>query len=199
MRNFTIAEIKNAYLKKGYPFNYDVMNPNIFGIRNSDTLANTFDDAVGVVMTDINNASIIFQCAATTDPGTFYREAPINVDGTAIIVPGFHKDCYKVGLHKGKEALEQIAPMLYVRDNNKNKILDFLYKIKGTKFYRQNGKTNIHRAGVDTKFVANWSAGCQVIAKESDFINFLKLVKSSVSYGKPNVFSYALFEIEDFA
>lgn len=198
MRLFTAEEIKKAYTKKGYIFNDDIMHANIFGIRNKDASANTFDDLVGVITKDINTSYVTVQCAATTDPGIYYRENPMNVNGTAIVVPFFHKDCYKVGTHKGKEAMEQIAPILYIRDNNKNKILDFLYKISGFKSYKENGRTDIHRAGLNSKTVDNWSAGCQVIAKESDFLTFMKLVKSTIAYGRPNVFDYALFEIEDF-
>lgn len=198
MRKFTIDEIRKAYEHKGYGFDSSIMAINLFGIRNKDVLANTFDDLVGIVVRDINGQMITIQCEATTDPGTYYRENPMNVDGTAIIVPGFYKDCYKVGTHKGKEAMEQIAPMLYVRDKNKNKILDFLYKTIGYKKYLQNGRTDIHRAGLDSKTVDNWSAGCQVVAKEAEFLALMKIINSSIAYGHANVFSYALFEIEDF-
>lgn len=198
MRTFRTLDVINMYYKKGYPLKEGIMEMNIFGIRNSDADSNTFDDVVGVVYKDIDKTWKIKQYTATTDPGEYYRENPLNSDGTAIIIPAYHKDCYKIGVHKGYEAMEQIGPMLYVRDNNKNKTLDFLYKVTGFKVFKQIGKTNIHHAGSDSKLVDKWSAGCQVFAKLKEFLEFMKIIKSSLAYGKPNLFSYALFEIQDF-
>lgn len=198
MRKFTVNEITNMYSKKGYFLRTEPMAMNIFGVRNSDVNSNTFDDCVGVVFIDIDGILKILQYSATTDPGLYYRENPMNKDGTAIIIPGFHKNCYKLGKHVGEEALEQIAPMKYIRDANKNKVLDFLYKTTGYKIFEQNGKTNIHRAGANSKLVDKWSAGCQVVATLVDFSELLRHIKRSLAYGHANVFSYALFEIEDF-
>lgn len=198
MRKFTYDEIEKAYERKGYPFNSAIMQANIYGIRNKDASSNTFDDVVGIVIKDINGKYVGIQCDATTDPGIYYREKPMNVNGTAIIVPGFYEKCYSTGLHKDKDALIQVKPMTYVRDNNKDKVLNFLYKLVGAKYYKENGRTDIHRSGLNSKTVDNWSAGCQVIAREADFLAFLKLVNSTIAYGHENLFSYALFEIEDF-
>lgn len=198
MRTFTVEEITSMYAKKDYPLNLGSMYMNVFGVRNSDVNANTFDDRVGMVYRDIDGVVKIFQCDATTDPGLYYRENPMNKDGTAILIPGFYAKCYKLGKHQGEEALEQIAPMKYVRDANKNKVLDFLYKTTGFKVFEQNGKTNIHRAGASSKLVDKWSAGCQVIATIRDFFDFIKNIKRSLAFGHANEFGYALFEIEDF-
>lgn len=198
MKSLTVEKLIEIYNKKGYPVNTKNMQLNIFGIRNSDTLANTFDDTVGVFFKDLNGRWVIKAFDATTDPGLYYRENPMNSDGTAIIVPGFHKACYKLGVHKGLPALEQIAPMKYVRDANKNKVLDFLYKVPGFKYFIQNGKTNIHRAGKNSKIVDKWSAGCQVLANEADMEDLLLDVRRSIAYGHSNIFDYALFQIEDF-
>jgi hypothetical protein len=198
MRLLSKLDIIEAYKYKGYPLREGIMEINIFGIRNSDVKANTFDDAVGVLYKDINGEWVTVVYEATTDPGGYARTNPMNHDGTAIIVPGFHKACYKLGLHKGQEAMEQIAPMTYVRDANKDLVLDFLYKATGWKVFKENGKTNIHRAGKASKLVDQWSYGCQVFAKEEDFLKFLKIIKSSIAYGYNNVFDYTLFEIEVF-
>lgn len=198
MKQLTKLDILKAYKYKGYPLREGIMECNIFGIRNSDVEANSFDDSVGVLYKDINGEWCIGIWDATTDPGEYARKNPMNQDGTAIIVPGFHSKCYKLGKHKGEEAMEQIAPMVYVRDANKNKTLDFLYKITGWKVFKQNGKTNIHRAGVDSKLVDTWSYGCQVFKRVKEFLQFLKIIKSSIAYGYKNEFDYTLFEIEVF-
>ena len=198
MREFSAADLIKAFTYKQYPLKTGIMELNIFGIRNSDTAANSFDDIVGIIYKDIYGITHLVTYEATTDPGLYARQNPMNQDGTAIIVPGHHKDCYKKGLHKGEAAMEQIAPMIYVRDANKNKLLDFLYKTTGWKSFKQNGKTNIHRAGANSIYVDKWSYGCQVFKKEASFLQFLKIVDDSIKQGQPNVFSYTLFELEAF-
>lgn len=198
MRKFIPSEIINTFSKKGYPLSDIIGTVNIFGIRNNDVNADTFDDCVGILYKINNTIWILKQYSATTDPGEYYRLNPMNSDGTAIIVPGFYKEVYKVGKHNGYEAMQQIAPIAYVRDNNKNKVLDLLYKTTGFKVFKQLGMTNIHHAGENSLKVWNWSAGCQVIAKLLDFLEFMKIIKSSDTYRNTNRFDYALFEIEDF-
>lgn len=198
MKELSKLDILAAYKRKAFPLLEGVMEMNIFGIRNSDNLSNKFDDRVGVLYKDINGDWVVKGYEATTDPGEYARENPMNSDGTAIIVPGFHPRCYKVGLHHGHEAMEQIAPMVYVRDANKNKVLDFLYKTVGWKMFKQTGKTNIHFAGKDSMLVDKWSYGCQVFKRLAEFLEFMKVIKSSIAYGHKNVFDYTLFEVEDF-
>lgn len=196
MRKFTTVEVINNYKRKGYTIDDRPNAINIFGVRNSDTEADTFDDAVGLLWRDKTGLWIIAQYDATTDPGLYYRLNPINKEGSAIICPGQHKACYKVGQHKGYEAMQQIGPMDYVRDNNKNGVLDFLYKVAGAKHYREIAATNIHHAGQGKSLRNyNWSAGCQVIADINDFTKFMNIVKGHVY---DNRFDYTLFEIEDF-
>lgn len=201
MRQFTVNDIVRAFNIKGYELKTGHYEMNIFGIRNNDTTANTFDDLVGIVYRDEKNNWMIKQYKATTDPGVVYREKPINVKGSAIIVPMQHKKCYTIGLHRGYKAIQQVAPMTYVRDNNKNKVLDFLYKTVGATYIKEVAATNIHHAsktGTSVN-VDNWSAGCQVLANINDFNQFMSIIQDSVSiYKHKNVFDYTLFEIEDF-
>lgn len=44
-----------------------------------------------------------FVFPATTDPGTFYRENPLSVKGTAIMKPGQYRGAYMIGRHRGCE------------------------------------------------------------------------------------------------
>lgn len=197
MRSFTHLEILETYKSKGYPLNSGINEVNIFSIRNDDPIANSFDDSIGILTRVTPSSWYVYQWDATTDPGLYYRNNPMNKDGTAIVIPAFHPKCHKVGLHKGYEAMEQVGPMKYVRDNNKNGVLDFLYKITGAKIFNQIGKTNIHKAGKASKLVDKWSAGCQVFAVENDFNLFMTIVKKSASFKKANLFDYALFELKD--
>lgn len=197
MKAITSEVILNAYKAKNYRLKTGVLELNLFGIRNKDSQANTFDDYVGCIYREIGGGYVVMAFPATTDPGIFYRENPINVDGTAIIVPGQYLDCYQIGKHKGYPAFEQIGNIGYVRDKNKNKILDYiLYLTKGNIVYG-NYKTNIHYSNpiVESKNVDKWSAGCQVLSLAKNLNRILDLGNSGLSMFKyENKFDYTLFE-----
>ena len=57
------------------------------------------------------NAWETLLCDATTDPGLYYLEHPMNVDGTAILIPGQYIGSHKTGLHKGDHALIQCGKL----------------------------------------------------------------------------------------
>lgn len=199
MKTFRVEEIIDVFNKKKYKINTLPYEVNLFGIRNPDNTSNGFNDCVGLFYKDANNKWIIEQYVATTDAGLFYRLNPITPEGTAILVPGQYLDCYKIGLHKGYQALEQCGNMKYVRDNNKDNKLDFLYKIVGYKYIVGNIKSNIHHAGTDSTQVDRWSAACQVIAALKNFLAYLSTVKKSVeAYRHQNLFDYTLLELQDF-
>ncbi len=92
---------------------------NLVGIRNSSSRANRFDDWISAFYwyDGIWNQ---FAFPGTTDPGTFYRENPLNVRGTAIMKPGQYRRAYKVGRHKGYKAMQQVGPITVYRDDNKD-------------------------------------------------------------------------------
>lgn len=55
---------------------------------------------------------------------------------------------------------------------------------------------NIHKAGVDSTFVENWSEGCQVFKRSKDFDEFMAIVrKSKAVHG--NSFTYTLINSND--
>ena len=129
----------------------------------------------------------IFPC--TTKPGTHWLLKPLNRRGTAILKEGQYRGAYKIGLHgrsrpsRSYEALQQVQPMKYFRDNNKDSKNDYEGKIYEGNFY-----TNIHRSGKSgwSKFVNKWSAGCQVITGvdngDTEWNNFMELVRMSAEY-----------------
>ncbi|MFA5723055.1 MAG: hypothetical protein WC979_02270 [Candidatus Pacearchaeota archaeon] len=191
----TPEKIKAAFVKKGYKFfendlkNYNI---NLFGIRSSDMTPDKFNDAVcimwrykGVWTTKIYDA--------TTDPGLYYLKDPMNVHGTAIMVPGQYPGCYEVGLHKGYPALRQKLPMKYYRDVDRDAQFDLTGKI-----YEEVGFTDIHHASNTAKstVVANWSAGCQVIADINDWNEFLSICESAKN-AYSNSFTYTLLNESD--
>ena len=96
---------------------------NLFGVRTDDMAANTFNDSVGVFY-KFDGRWHMFMFPATTDPGTYYRERPLNVIGTALLKPGQYRGAYTVGGHKGYAALQQRNPMMVYRDADRNNMLD---------------------------------------------------------------------------
>lgn len=179
--------IEHYYAKKGYKFYKGKYNINIFGIR-CQTDANEFDDLIGIAYQNSNDIVEVF--TATTDPGRYYLNSPMNKKGTAILVEGQYK--YKTGLHKGKAALVQKAKVKVFRDNNKDNKHDKGFIDEGF-FY-----INIHRAGKNSTQIDKWSAGCQVFSTESQFLRFLNIVNESKKlYG--NSFTYSLFSKCDFS
>lgn len=185
---------------KGYVFFDKSFDMNVFGIRNSIQVAGDFDDIVGIAYRDERYREHIEFYQATTDPSDQYLLRPLNPKGTIAIVPGQYRQVYKLGIHGrtwasgGYEALEQIAPIKYIRDNNKDNILD----MDNPEFWGVH-KTNIHRASkwniLDK--VGPYSAGCQVIRDPKDFVSFLNLAKLQRQELGTDKFSYTLLELED--
>lgn len=191
----TPQSIKAAIRSKGYVVfgderGYDL---NIFGIRTNDSQSNSFNDLVGVMYL-FDNKWNCFYFPATTDPGTYWREHPMNVDGTAILVPGQYRGAYKVGEHKGYPALQQQKPLKVYRDNNKDKVLNMDPASIKEGMY----SINIHRSSHlhPSTQVNKWSAGCQVIQDPLQFEFLISLArKASEIYG--NSFTYTLLTEDD--
>ncbi len=185
----TIQQIKGVMAWKGYTF-FDGEKPydlNIIGIRSLSNIPNSFDDWITVIFRDDNCIEQIEYFPATTDPGLYWLKNPMNVNGTAIMCEGQYRGVYMIGRHKDYKALEQIGPIDFIRDYDRDSLLDF------DSSRRERGiiKANIHRAnkaGTSTQ-VDKWSAGCQVIVRGFD--EFMALCeKGSKNYG--NSFSYTL-------
>lgn len=189
----SVEQVKNAMFKKGYPIKTGEWELNLIGIRNDNAKPNSFDDTLCVFFRDHYGDDVLICFSCTTDPGLYWLLHPLNVDGCIIMKEGHYPDVYKVGLHRGYKALEQCGKIHYVRDNNKDGVLDFnaKYEVVG------NFKTNIHHASMPEKSVSvdKWSAGCQVINK--DWEEFLELCGKSVMITERNRFSYTLLNIND--
>lgn len=180
--------ILEALKRLDYPVFKGDFNLNLVGIRSHHTDANTFNDLL-VVLFEVDKKPVMFSFDITTDPGIYYRENPINKDGTAMLVPGHYRSCWKIGNHKGQyRALVQVGEMNVYRDNNRNALLDDLTVTQRGLF-----GINLHHAGASivSLLVDKWSAGCQVVANPVDFELLMALVKKSAqTYG--DKFSYTL-------
>lgn len=196
---FSTQQMVDAFISKGYELKKEPHYPNLFGIRSEDNTPNKFNDLIGS-LTWNGLAWNVYFAEGTTETGLYWMLQPLNVNGTIILIPGQYKNCYKVGSHKGYRAYEQVGKMDYVRDNNKDKILDLLYKLVGFKKLRENAKTNIHHANEKhtSTIVDKWSAGCQVVASPLKFGNLLaKGINWVEALKKENLFNYTLFEEND--
>ena len=189
----SIAELKTAILKKGYPLKKGVYELNIIGVRNESAEPNSFDDTLCVLFKDEYNDDTLVCFPCTTDPGLYWLQHPMNVRGCAIMKEGHYPDAYKIGRHQGYKALEQIGKITFARDNDKDAELDFDAKVENFEII----KANIHHANdrETSILVDKWSAGCQVINKGWD--EFMELCEKSLLITEKNLFSYTLLNIRD--
>jgi hypothetical protein len=193
---YTREQVESTMKTKGYVYfssdtDYDL---NIIGVRNSSTgnvVTNLFDDIL-TLSYKLKGVWVYREWAITTDPGKKGVQQFHNSAGVARLVPGQYRRSHEIGLHQGKyEALRQKGEVKVYRDANRdlsyneNKITEGVYGI------------NIHKAMKDTKFVENWSEGCQVFKREQDFNEFMRICKEAAKI-HGNLFSYTLLESKDF-
>ena len=187
-----LSSIQATLNERGYKTFVRPFELNIVGIRSNSTVPNRFDDTINVFYKNEKGVWIFQSFQATTDPGTYWLENPLNPQGTAILKEGQYIGSHQIGLHRGKyTALVQKRPVTVMRDYDRNAVLDFL-----------NGKEdvglfgiNIHHASSSgtTKTVDQYSAGCQVFANINDFNSSMKLAEHHRQlYG--NDFTYTLID-----
>ena len=200
MNCYTREEIEAVMHSKKYKYftggEYDV---NIIGIRNSETegkVTNAFDDCITISYKVEGEWK--FHCyKCTTDPGTHWVKNIMNEKGVAILKPGQYRSSHKLRLHRGKYlALGQQKPVKVYRDNNKDNIYNLLEESVDEGLFG----INIHRAtgnsGRSSTQIDKWSAGCQVIASNDDWHEFLDICQTSREIWG-NSFTYTLIESKD--
>ena len=202
--DLNLNQIENAVKDKGYKWFEDNSNKgydvNIVGVRNSATkgrVTNAFDDKITIsYKIDGEWECHIFDC--TTDPGSAYMNNPILENtGCAILKPGQYRGSHKLRLHAGKYlALGQKKDVTVYRDNDR----DGNYDLDESKTDTGLFGINIHRAtgrsGGKSTRVDKWSAGCQVIADNDDWHEFLDICQAAREI-HGNSFSYTLLESKD--
>ena len=200
--SYTREQIEAAVKSKGYVWFADDANKgydvNIVGVRNSSTgtkVTNVFDDNLTLSFKDETGAWQFYSWMNTTDPGKKsmleWKKMGIT-GGCARLVTGQYRSTWKIDKHQGKyEALcQRLAKVKVYRDEDldleydENKITEGIYGI------------NIHKAGQDSTWVENWSAGCQVFKKVKDSDEFMKICKKAVKI-HGNSFTYTLIESKD--
>ena len=91
---FTREQVEAAVKSKNYAyFTKGEYNVNIIGIRNSDTcnrVTNHYDDLITISYMKGNKWKY-FQWPATTDPGKYWMDHPLNDEGCAILVPNQYR------------------------------------------------------------------------------------------------------------
>jgi len=203
---YTREQIQKTVESKGYKYFTDSNNKgydvNIVGIRNSKTkgrVTNAFDDKI-TISYKIDGEWQYHEFNCTTDPGTAYMDNPILENtGCAILKPGQYRGSHKIRLHGGKyTALGQKKDVTVYRDNNRDNNYDLDESKTDTGLFG----INIHRAtarkGGKSTRVDKWSAGCQVIADNDDWHEFLDICQSAREI-HGNSFSYTLLESKDIA
>lgn len=211
MKEITIKELLLVARKKRFKIFYGGrgINLNIWGVRSNDRSSNTFNDSICLFWksTDLDEWQFV-SFAATTDPGMYWRNNPMNQMGTAILKPGQYEGCWKIGKHKGYEALVQDKPVIVYRDNNRDNILDI--SSLNVDVHAGVFGINIHRANSNGKSVQvdKWSAGCQVLKNtkrfhslygvkfQYDWDYFMFLVKASATFYN-EYFTYTLIDEAD--
>lgn len=147
------------------------------GSLNADEF-NKFNDRRIVIAIEAGKPKILFNVLATTEPGRFYTENPLNPEGAARIAFGQYKS-WRVGTHKAHtptahEALVQVAPLSVHRDLNKDgsRTRDKIDVGSGFAINQHSG----HNA--DANNIGKASAGCLVARSHDDHKQFMKLVKT---------------------
>ncbi len=176
---------------------------NIIGIRaykdgkalDKNTL-NIFDDTIALVYKDEKGHKIVIEYLASVDPGRHYTENPYKKRGCAHLVNGQHK--YRFGFHHNGRTEKKLGvpgwenakyrclvpfPAVDVyRDKNKNGRIDKGEKKKLFKL----SDIHIHYGGEKETNIGYYSAGCQIICHEENYLNFIKTIlkDTSISKGK---------------
>ena len=200
---YTKEQIENTVKAKGYKWFEDNSNKgydvNIVGVRNSETkgrVTNAFDDCITIsYKVDGEWKFHCFPC--TTDPGTHWVENVLNEKGVAILKPGQYRGSHKLRLHQGKYlALGQKKEVTVYRDNNLDNNYDLDESKTDTGLFGINILRATSRAGGKSTRVDKWSAGCQVIADNDNWHEFLDICQAAREI-HGNSFSYTLIESND--
>jgi hypothetical protein len=148
-----------AYMKaKGYKIRalnivyFEGINCDLTTV-NSDKI-DVWNDARAIVS---NTGDVLLCCTATTEPGWYYREHPMNDGGAAQLAFGQYLDAWEIGNHRGQIALVQCGDLKVYRDKNedgsrKGDALDVGSDFGLDQHTTSNAPDNVGR----------WSAGCLV-------------------------------------
>ena len=129
---------------------------------------------------------------ATTDPGLKWLREPMNVRGTAILVPGQYRGSHAIGMHQRRyAALVQVGELAVYRDGDRDDHL----RPSGTIYRGTDFGINVHRAHstTTTSRVGAYSAGCQVVQVPDHFARLMTIAKRSTTQWGPRI-TYTLID-----
>lgn len=118
----------------------------------------TWDDARCIITRD---GEILLSCEATTEPGKYYTDNPLNPGGAFRIAFGNYQDAWQIGDHKGQMALVQCGDIKGHRDLNQDGIRTGDKIVVGSDF-GVNQHTTSREPGAAPELVGRYSAGCLV-------------------------------------
>lgn len=151
----------------------------LVGVRSKADIPDSYDDKLYLVT---HRSMFTFDC--TTNSGGHYLLNLLNPKGTAVLrADKCYK--YKLGIHKGYEALVQAAPVEVYRDKNKDAKIDTVGPTETGWF-----GINIHRGSMTTvgKYIGRFSGGCVVLQNPADF----KLLIEECKKTNKTVFDFVL-------
>lgn len=180
LRNFWLAKLP-GFLNIVY-----VEGTNENGVLNADEF-NKFNDRRVVIGIDRGKPTIHLNTLATTEPGKFFTDNPLNEGGAARIAFGQYK-AWSVGTHKAgtstaHEALVQVGKLTVHRDLNKDgKRTGDRIDVGSSFFINQHSG---HDASPNN--IGKASAGCLVGRSTDEHKQFMKLVKTDPRFKKASM------------
>ncbi len=194
-------KIIDAYDTHEYKYFVNSYDLNIGAVRSNNLSSNRFNDYMFVLWHDPDGMRQCVIVCCTTDPGQYYRDEPMRMEGTALMVPGQYRGAYTMGHHKGIPAFVQIGKMNFWRlqPHEWNNLVQFKLLNEHPESFPAHETSiisaNIHRASrlrVSTQ-IDKWSAGCQVVP-DAGYLDFMiHLAHRQIEYGHGSNFSYTLF------
>jgi hypothetical protein len=187
-----IQKLEKTFEKLGHDFfKSGKFNVNLIGIRNNVQRTNTYNDLFLLIYRNQYNVLTLEWFPFSADPGTYYLDHPVNVEGTAFLPDGQYKSTFILGKHKSYPALVQAKPIKVLRYDQNHVLQDELFDATGINIHHAGDYKNFHDPTVD-----RWSAGCQVLQYKEHhehLINICQLAKNL--YGK--YFTYTLINEYD--
>lgn len=187
----TLQRIKNTIQSLGYKWFED--QPNIIGLRSNLDLPDIFNDFMFLIYKDENGTEIMKTYQTTTDPGVYWLNNPMNINGTAVLKPGQYIKSHSVGFHQNKKdhrALVQTGKLSVYRDKDKDNLAEATEFVDTGMF-----GVNVHGAnkGIKTTKISRWSAGCTVFQDWSQKEEFIDIVEKYKDVND-NKFTYTLLK-----
>lgn len=181
----TYRQIRTRLDAMGYRFFTGAWNPNVMGIRCKARTAGQWDDLMVLAYEDDRGQGQVHLYPGTTDPGLPWLQGKgvtPHPQGTAILTPQQARGCWEVGptqLHRNRyPCFKQVGPLEFVRDGDRDALLDIEQLIAEGKVEQGVRGFNGHRASAHAAVssVGLYSAACQVWRMPGDFLHALDFV-----------------------